>query len=59
MVLDWECAVVEVVVVVELQQEVVAFRLEVVEVKVWVETAGLPCESWMPQWSRSCVVFQE
>ena len=58
MVLDWECMVVELVVV-ELQQEVVEFQLEVVEVQVWVETAGLPCESWMPLWSRSCGGFPE
>ena len=56
MVLEW--MVVEVVVV-ELLQEVVALQLEVVEVPIWVETVGWPCESWMPQWSRSCVVVQE
>ena len=55
-VLEW--MVVEVVVVEHLQ-EVVALQLEVVEVQVWVETAGWPCESWMPQWSQSCVGVQE
>ena len=50
---------VEVVVVVKLLKEVVALQLEVVEVQVWVETVGWPCESWMPQWSQSCVEVQE
>ena len=56
MVLEW--MVVEVVVV-ELLQEVVELQLEVVEVPVWVETVGWPCESWMPQWIQSCVEDQE
>ena len=55
-VLEW--MVVEVVVV-EQRQEVVALQLEVVEVQVWVETVGWPCESWMPQWIQSCVEVQE
>ena len=55
-VLEW--MVVEVVVVEHLQ-EVVALQLEVVEVQVWVETVGWPCESWMPLWSQSCVEVQE
>ena len=53
-----ESMVVEVVEV-ELPQEVVVLQLEVVEVRVWVGTAGWPCESWMPQWSQSCVGVQE
>ena len=47
------------VVVVKLLKEVVALRLEVVKVQVWVEIVGWLCESWMPQWSRSCVEVQE
>ena len=47
------------VVVVEHQQEVVALRLEVVEVQVSVEVVEWLCGSWMPPWSRSCVEVQE
>ena len=55
-VLEW--MVVEVVVVEHLQEVVVRW-LEVVEVQVWVETVGWPYESWIPQWSQSCVEVQE